>query len=97
MRTCNFISFTKLSCVTHLLDKIDAVVESILSMTKFSNWRVREAVCESLPHLAEAKGVAFFEEHLLEPWTKLLLDQVATVRSACMKGMPKLPCVAGGE
>jgi len=88
---------SKLSRVTHLLDKMDAVVESILSMTKAPNWRVREAVCELLPHLAEARGVAFFEEHLLEPWTKLLLDQVADVRSACVKGMPKLLSVAGAE
>jgi len=88
---------SKLSRVTHLLDKMDAVVESILSMTKAPNWRVREAVCELLPHLAEARGVAFFEEHLLEPWTKLLLDQVADVRSACVKGMPKLLSVAGAD
>lgn len=88
---------SKLSRVTHLLDKMDAVVESILSMTKAPNWRVREAVCELLPHLAEARGVEFFEEHLLEPWTKLLLDQVADVRTACVKGMPKLLSVAGAQ
>jgi len=88
---------SKLSRVTHLLDKMDAVVESVLSMTKAPNWRVREAVCELLPHLAEARGVDFFEEHLLEPWTKLLLDQVADVRTACVKGMPKLLSVAGGH
>lgn len=88
---------SKLSRVTHLLDKMDAVVESILSMTKAPNWRVREAVCKLLPHLAEARGVTFFENNLLDPWTKLLLDQVADVRSACVEGMPKLLSVAGAE
>merc|ERR1719203_1215815 len=39
----------------------------------------------------------FFEEHLLQPWLKLLLDRVADVRSACVKGMPKLLSVAGAS
>jgi len=64
-------------------------------MTKASNWRVREAVSQLLPHLAEAMGVPFFEDHLLEPWLKLLLDKVASVRYACVNGMSKLLSVAG--
>jgi serine/threonine-protein phosphatase 2A regulatory subunit A len=35
---------SKLSRVTRLLDKMDVVVQSILNMSKASNWRVREAV-----------------------------------------------------
>ena len=88
---------SKLSRVTHLLDKMDAVVESILSMTKAPNWRVRKAVCELLPHLAEARGVSFFEEQLLETWIRLLLDQVAKVRTACVDGMPKILSVSGAQ
>lgn len=86
---------TKLARVSHLLARMDAVVGSILAMAKAPNWRVRDAVGRLLPHLAEARGVSFFEDHLLEPWLKLLLDQVADVRSACVIGMPKLLSVAG--
>lgn len=85
---------SKLSRVTHLLDKMDVVVQSILAMTKAQNWRVREAVGQLFPHLAEARGVTFFEEHLLDPWMKLLMDQVAVVRLACVNGMPKLLSVS---
>jgi len=42
-------------------------------------------------------GVPFFEDHLLEPWLKLLLDQVADVRTACVTGMPKLLSAAGAQ
>uniref|UniRef100_A0A6S9ACQ1 TOG domain-containing protein n=2 Tax=Ditylum brightwellii TaxID=49249 RepID=A0A6S9ACQ1_9STRA len=86
---------TKLSRVSHLLNQMDVVVSSILQMSKAQNWRVREAVGRLLPHLAEARGVSFFEDHLLDPWLKLLLDQVADVRSACVVGMPKLLSVSG--
>lgn len=88
---------TKLSRISNLLNKMDAVVHSILQMSKDKNWRVREAVGRLLPHLADAMGILFFEEHLLQPWLKLLLDRVADVRSACVKGMPKLLSVAGAE
>jgi len=88
---------TKLSRVSRLLAKMDAVVGSILAMTKAQNWRVREAVGRLLPFLAEARGVGFFEDHLMEPWLKLLLDQVADVRSSCVSGMPKLLSVSGAS
>ena len=88
---------TKLSRVSRLLSKMDAVVGSVLAMTKAPNWRVREAVGRLLPHLADARGVGFFEDHLLEPWLRLLLDRVADVRSACVAGMPRLLRVAGPE
>jgi|EP00970_Alexandrium_tamarense_P013827 serine/threonine-protein phosphatase 2A regulatory subunit A len=88
---------TKLSRVSHLLGQMDVVVSSILQMAKAQNWRVREAVGRLLPHLAEARGVSFFEDHLLEPWLKIMADQVADVRSACVDGMPKLLSVSGSE
>ena len=88
---------TKLSRVAHLLGKMDVVVSSILQMAKAQNWRVREAVGRLLPHLAEARGVSFFEDHLLEPWLKIMSDQVADVRSACVGGMAKLLSVSGSS
>mmetsp|Transcript_30342 Transcript_30342/g.29244 ORF Transcript_30342/g.29244 Transcript_30342/m.29244 type:complete len:712 (-) Transcript_30342:118-2253(-) len=87
---------SKLSRVSHLLAKMDAVVGTIVNMAKAPNWRVREAVGHLLPHLCEARGVSFFEDHLLDPWMKLLMDQVADVRASCVTGMPKLLSVAGG-
>mmetsp|Transcript_12485 Transcript_12485/g.27112 ORF Transcript_12485/g.27112 Transcript_12485/m.27112 type:complete len:688 (+) Transcript_12485:154-2217(+) len=88
---------TKLSRVSHLLGKMDVVVSSILQMSKAQNWRVREAVGRLLPFLAEARGVAFFQDHLLDPWLKIMSDQVADVRTACVDGMPKLLSVSGSQ
>lgn len=88
---------SKLSRVTHLLNQMDVVVQCILNMSKATNWRVREAVGFLLPHLAEARGVSFFEETLLEIWMTLLLDQVADVRSSCVMGMAKLLTVTGAS
>lgn len=88
---------TKLSRVAHLFARMDTVVGSILAMAKATNWRVRDAVSRLLPHLAEARGIGFFEDHLLELWMKLLQDQVAEVRFGCISGMPKLLSVAGPE
>lgn len=76
---------------------MDVVVSSILQMAKAQNWRVREAVGRLLPFLAEARGVAFFQDHLLDPWLKIMSDQVADVRSACVDGMPKLLNVSGSQ
>ena len=64
-------------------------------MSKDNKWRVRDTVGRLLPHLAEAMGIPFFEEHLLQPWLILLLDCVANVCISCVKGMPKLSSVAG--
>lgn len=86
---------SKLSRVTHLLSQMDVVVQCILSMSKANNWRVREAVGFLLPHLAEARGVNFFEENLFEMWMKLMMDQVADVRSSCVMGTAKLLTVTG--
>lgn len=88
---------TKLSRVSHLLGKMDVVVSSILQMAKAQNWRVREAVGRMLPFLAEARGVSFFQDHLLDPWLKIMSDVVADVRSACVAGMPKLLSVCGSQ
>lgn len=86
---------SKLNRVTRLLDQMDVVVQSVVAMSKTANWRVRESVGFLLPHLAEARGVQFFQEQLLDVWMALVLDQVADVRSACVRGMPKLLSVTG--
>lgn len=86
---------SKLSRVTRLLDQMDIVVQSIVTMSKNPNWRVRKAVATMLPYLAEARGVNFFQEQLLNVWMALLLDQVSDVRSSCVEGMPKLLSVTG--
>jgi serine/threonine-protein phosphatase 2A regulatory subunit A len=84
--------------LSHLLNGMNGVVSSILNMSKATNWRVREGVAKLLPHLAEARGLDFFANVLLEPaWLVLLLDPVATVRSACVSGMSVLVNAAGQE
>jgi serine/threonine-protein phosphatase 2A regulatory subunit A len=84
--------------ISHLLTEMTGVVSTILSMSKATNWRVREGVAQLMPHLAEARGMDFFGSVLLEPaWLALLLDPVAQVRSACVKGMPLLCKVAGPD
>jgi serine/threonine-protein phosphatase 2A regulatory subunit A len=84
--------------LSHLLHGMNGVVSSILNMSKATNWRVREGVAKLLPHLAEARGLDFFANVLLEPaWLVLLLDPVACVRVACVSGMSVFVKVAGQE
>lgn len=84
--------------IAHLLPGLGGVVSTLLSMAKATNWRVRQAVAQLLPHLAEARGLDFFLQALLEPaWMPLLLDSVASVRLAIVQGMPLLVKVAGEE
>jgi hypothetical protein len=84
--------------LAHLLNGMNGVVSAILNMSKAANWRVRQGVAKLLPYLAEARGLDFFINVLLEPaWLVLLLDPVATVRLACVEGMQTLVKVAGAE
>lgn len=89
---------TNLHKIAHLLQGLGGVVTTLLQMSKATNWRVRQAVAKLLPHLAEARGMEFFTQVLLEPaWLTLLKDSVATVRNAITEGMPLLVKVAGDE
>lgn len=89
---------TNLHKISHLLPGLSGVVTALMQMSKATNWRVREAVAQLLPHLAEARGMDFFVSVLLEPaWLTLVLDSVASVRRAIMKGMSLLVKVAGDE
>jgi len=84
--------------ISRLLGKMDGVVSSILNMSKATNWRVREGVAKLLPHLANARGLDFFSQILLEPaWLNLLLDPVAHVRHAVVAGAGRLVTVTGPE
>ena len=84
--------------ISHLLPGLSGVVTALLQMSKNGNWRVRQAVAKLLPHLAEARGLDFFQTVLLEPaWLPLLLDPVATVRSSIVDGMGLLVRVVGQE
>jgi serine/threonine-protein phosphatase 2A regulatory subunit A len=77
-----------LSRISHLLTQMSGVVNSILNMSKATNWRVRRGVATLLPHLADARGMDFFSTVLLEPaWIALLTDNVSEVRAACIAGM----------
>lgn len=89
---------TNLHKISRLLPGLSGVVTALMQMSKASNWRVREAIALLLPHLAEARGLDFFTSVLLEPaWQVLLLDPVAMVRAAVVRGMALLVQVAGTE
>jgi len=89
---------TNLHKISRLLPALSGVVSKLLQMSKAGNWRVREAVAQLLPHLAEARGLEFFSTVLFEPaWLVLLMDPVATVRKAIVTGMGLLVQVAGPE
>uniref|UniRef100_A0A7S2VDL9 TOG domain-containing protein n=1 Tax=Entomoneis paludosa TaxID=265537 RepID=A0A7S2VDL9_9STRA len=89
---------TNLHKIAHLLQGLGGVVTTLLQMSKATNWRVRQAVAQLLPHLAEARGMEFFTQVLMEPaWLTLLMDPVASVRQAIMEGMPLLVKVAGDD
>mmetsp|Transcript_12262 Transcript_12262/g.18980 ORF Transcript_12262/g.18980 Transcript_12262/m.18980 type:complete len:615 (-) Transcript_12262:70-1914(-) len=82
--------------MSRLLEKMNGVVSSILNMAKASNWRVREGVAKLLPHLADARGLDFFSQVLLEPaWLNLLQDPVAFVRNAVVASVGQLVTVTG--
>ena len=82
--------------IAPLLPNMNGVVTQLLQMSKASNWRVRQGVAQLLPHLAQARGVEFFQSVLLESaWMALLLDPVAAVRSRIVSGMGQLVTVAG--
>ena len=89
---------TNLHKIAHLLQGLAGVVSTLMQMSKATNWRVRQAVAQLLPHLAEARGLEFFLQVLMEPaWLTLLLDSVASVRQAIVEGMPLLVKVAGDD
>lgn len=89
---------TNLHKIAHLLQGLGGVVTTLLQMSKATNWRVRQSVARLLPHLAEARGLEFFSQVLLEPaWMTLLLDPVASVRQSIVDGMPLLVKVAGDD
>jgi serine/threonine-protein phosphatase 2A regulatory subunit A len=89
---------SNLDKIAHLLSGLSGVVTVLLQMSKAANSRVREAVARLLPHLAEARGLEFFNTVLLEPaWKPLLLDQVASVRMSIVSCMALLVRVAGHD
>jgi serine/threonine-protein phosphatase 2A regulatory subunit A len=89
---------TNLHKISRLLPGLTGVVGALLQMSKATNWRVREAIARLLPHLAEARGLEFFSTVLFESaWQVLLMDNVASVRQAVVRGMGLLVRVAGQD
>lgn len=89
---------TNLHKISRLLQGLTGVVGALMQMSKATNWRVREAIARLLPHLAEARGLEFFSSVLFESaWLVLLMDNVASVRQAVVRGMGLLVRVAGQD
>lgn len=89
---------TNLHKVSRLLPGLSGVVATLMQMSKAGNWRVREAIAQLLPHLAEARGLEFFSSVLMEPaWQVLMMDPVATVRQAIVDGVGLLVRATGED
>jgi serine/threonine-protein phosphatase 2A regulatory subunit A len=84
----------KLPKIAKLLPELPNTVAMILSMSKAINWRVRQAVAQLLPFLAQARD---FATVLQAPTMALLLDSVAAVRNQIVSGTPLLVQTLGDE
>lgn len=84
----------KLPKISNLLPDLPNIVAMILSMSKANNWRVRQAVAQLLPFLAQARD---FATVLQGPTTALLLDHVAAVRNQIVSGTPLLVKTLGDD
>ena len=86
---------SRLPLLSRVLSKMDEIVGVVKSLARYElNWRVRECVANILPSLAEAYGIETFTAQYLPIYMSLLQDQVADVRSACVRGAYKLYHVA---
>jgi serine/threonine-protein phosphatase 2A regulatory subunit A len=84
----------KLPKIAKLLPELPNTVAMILSMSRANNWRVRQAVAQLLPFLAQARD---FATVLQAPTMALLLDPVAAVRNQIVSGTPLLVQTLGDE
>ncbi|CAM9960213.1 unnamed protein product, partial [Phaeothamnion confervicola] len=91
----------------HVLLKLDALAEWIplltdvllplvLELGQDGVWRVRQAVVQAIPLLAEKLGATFFEEHMVDLYLKAYEDSVHEVRASASEGLPLL-CKACGS
>lgn len=84
--------------ISRLLSGLTGVVGVLLQMSRAGNWRVRQAIAQLLPFLAEARGMEYFQTVLFDAaWQAMLLDPVATVRHAVVQGTGLLVQVAGRD
>lgn len=68
----------------------------IVQLRDDENWRVRKAVVEALPVLAEHMGLELFESRLLPHYFSAFKDRVCEVRLAATASLRQLAKVAGG-
>jgi HEAT repeat len=72
-----------------------SVLPAIEELTQDPHWRVRHAVIEKLPLLAEQLGPEFYEQKLLTRNCDWLHDPVATIRDAAMEALIDVGAVFG--
>ena len=72
-----------------------SLLPAILDLSSDKKWRIRLAIIEHLPALAQQLGVEFFETKLAELCTTWLGDSVASIREAAAMNLSKLSAVFG--
>lgn len=74
----------------------DSLLPVILKLREDDNWRIRKAVIETLPVLAESMGIDFFETRLMDMYFSGFRDRICEVRLAATTSLCRLSKVAGG-
>ena len=87
--------------VCYLVIGIDLLSQSLLpaivELAEDKQWRVRQAIIEYIPLLANQLGVAFFDEQLGNLCMSWLGDTVYSIREAATVNLKKLTEVFGVE
>jgi serine/threonine-protein phosphatase 2A regulatory subunit A len=74
-----------------------SLLPAIVDLSEDSKWRVRVAIIEHIPMLAEKLGNSFFSERLNSLCMTWLTDEVYSVRRAAAENLKKLIEIFGDE
>lgn len=76
---------------------VHSLMPSIVDLSNDRNWRIRLAIIEYVPLLAEQLGVALFENQLASLSMDWLGDDVFSIRQAATENLKKLTSTFGEE
>lgn len=74
-----------------------SLLPAIEELAEDKHWRVRLAILEHIPLLANQLGAEFFQEKLGPQCMRWLEDQVASIREAATKTLQKIAQVGSAE
>lgn len=75
----------------------NSLLPAIVELASDSNWRVRLAIIENVPLIAERLGSSFFEDHLQNLSMSWMCDPVFSVRTAATKNLTRFTRIFGPE